>query len=233
VKAFLLAAGEGLRLRPLTLTTPKCLVPIRGTPLLGIWLELLERHGVSEVLINLHHLPERVREFVAEAKTRLQLSCVHEPKLLGSAGTVARNRGFVEGEEDFLVLYADNLTNAPLSDIVSFHRRRGAVLTLGVTETDRPREKGIVVVDSAGSVVDFEEKPREPRSTLANAGIYVAGQGLFDFIPATEEGAALDFGFHVLPRLAGRMDAFVIPDFLMDIGTPEAYRKAESEWPGL
>ena len=71
MKAFLLAAGEGLRLRPLTLTTPKCLVPIRGTPLLGIWLELLERHGVSEVLINLHHLPERVREFLAEAKTRV------------------------------------------------------------------------------------------------------------------------------------------------------------------
>ncbi len=234
LKAFLLAAGEGRRMRPLTSSVPKCLLPVRGTPLLGIWLELLGRHGVTDVLVNLHHLHEQVGDFLRSAEPAVRVTAAYEERLLGSAGTVLGNREFVDGEAEFLVIYADNLTNVDLSRMVRFHRDREEPLTLGVVPTDRPWEKGIVVVDEDGRAIDFEEKPARPRSRLANAGIYVARPAVFDYFPeGLARPEALDFGFHVLPRMRGRMNACVIHEFLVDIGTPAAYEAAEADWPGL
>ncbi|MCR4286945.1 MAG: sugar phosphate nucleotidyltransferase, partial [Deltaproteobacteria bacterium] len=93
MKAFILAAGRGERLRPLTDTVPKCLVPVCGEPLLKIWLEICERSGVTDVLINLHHLPEMVEGFLRNADTRVRVTTVFEEELLGSAGTLRKNRG--------------------------------------------------------------------------------------------------------------------------------------------
>ncbi len=234
MNAFLLAAGEGRRLRPLTETVPKCLVPIRGTPLLALWLALLERHGVTRVLINVHHAHERVVEFVRKHRTRLQVETVHERRLLGSAGTVAANRRFAADEETFLIVYADNLTNVNLTRMIAFHAGRREPITIGVAPTDRPHEKGTVVVDGDGRVVEFMEKASDPRSNLANAGIYVASRSLFDYLPATvAETTALDFGHDVLPRMTPHVAAFNIDEFLVDIGTPESYARGEAAWPGL
>jgi mannose-1-phosphate guanylyltransferase len=229
-----LAAGEGRRLRPLTDTIPKCLVPIRGTPLLALWLQLLERAGISEVLVNLHYAQERVVEFLDSYETSIAITTFHEPQLLGSAGTVGANRAFVERERSFCVLYADNLTNVDLGRMIRFHERRDTPLTIGVVPTDRPKEKGTVVVDSHARVLEFVEKSPQPRSNLSNAGIYIAGQELFDFIPSSSPNdEALDFGYHVLPRMVQRMSAYCIEEFLMDIGTPESYELAQQLWPGL
>jgi mannose-1-phosphate guanylyltransferase len=234
VKAFLLAAGEGRRLRPLTDTIPKCLVPIRGTPLLALWLALLERHGVTEVLLNLHHAHERVTEFLATHRTPIRVETVHEARLLGSAGTVAANRRFVDRERRFLIVYADNLTNVDLTKMISFHDRRSDSVTMGVVPTDKPSEKGTVVVGADGRVVEFAEKALRPRSNLANAGIYVAGQDLFSYLPSSiAEGEALDFGHHVFPRMTPDLGAYEIKDFLMDIGTPKSYAAGQTAWPGL
>jgi mannose-1-phosphate guanylyltransferase len=234
VKAFLLAAGEGRRLRPLTETLPKCLVPIRGEPLLGLWLRLLERHGVTEVLVNVHYLHEQVTSFLRAWPGPVKVRAVHEPALLGSAGTVLANRAFVEGEPRFLVLYADNLTNVDLSAMLRFHESRPETLTIGVTPTDRPREKGTVVLGASGEVVAFEEKTPEPRSNLANAGIYVTGPRLYDYLPAAvPAGGVLDFGFDVLPRMVPDVAAWRIDQYLVDIGTHAAYDRAQGEWPGL
>jgi mannose-1-phosphate guanylyltransferase len=175
VKAFLLAAGEGRRLRPLTDALPKCLVPIRGTPLLAIWIELLQQHGVSDVLINGHYLHQRVVEFVSALRTGPRVVLTHEDELLGSAGTVLTNRAFVDGESAFLILYADNLTNIDLTAMAAAHQARGTAMTIGVSATDKPTEKGTVVVNAAGRVVEFAEKAPQPKSNLANAGVYVAG----------------------------------------------------------
>lgn len=234
MRAFLLAAGEGRRLRPLTATTPKCLVPIRGVPLLGIWLDLLDRHGVSRVLVNVHHLHDRVLEFLRRWPTRVKVETVHERRLLGSAGTVFANRDFVMGEESFLILYADNLTNVDLTDMVAFHRRRSEILTLGVTPTDRPKEKGTVRLGPAGQIVEFAEKSPTPPSNLASAGVYVARQDIFDFIPGSARpDGVVDFGFDVLPRLVPDVAAYQIYEFLMDVGSPETYSRAQVIWPGL
>ena len=111
MKAFLLAAGLGTRLRPITDTTPKCMLDIGGRPLLDIWLDAFECAGVDEVLVNLHHLPDVVRRHLA-ARTGLPIvRTVFEPELLGSAGTLLANREWIAGEEAFLACYADNLTD--------------------------------------------------------------------------------------------------------------------------
>jgi mannose-1-phosphate guanylyltransferase len=231
VKAFLLAAGKGTRLRPLTDRLPKCLVPIGGKPLLGIWLDLLAAHGVTSVLVNTHHLAEQVEEFVRRrARGIPDVVLFRETELLGSAGTVAANRSFVEGEARFLVAYADNLTDVDLSDMVRFHDRSGSEFTVGVFRTPDPRSCGILLTDAQGRVVAFDEKPANPRGDWANAGIYVAGPSLFPVLSEGAVPAPYDFGCHVLPRLVGRMRAYRIGGLLMDTGTPERLAAARRAW---
>jgi mannose-1-phosphate guanylyltransferase len=229
MKAFLLAAGLGTRLRPITDRIPKCLVPIHGKPLLEYWFELLERHGVDEVLINLHHLPDLVRAYVKQGRSRIQAHLFYEPELLGSAGTVRENRYFVQDEKCFYIIYADNMTNFDLSAIREVHERQDVVLTMGLFRTERPRECGIATLDAEGRIVEFVEKPTSPKSNLANAGIYVASPELFEFIP--QDQTPVDFGFDVIPHLVGRMIGYPIEGFLMDIGTPEQYAKVQRLWP--
>ena len=233
MRAFLLAAGEGRRLRPLTERVPKCLVPIRDTPLLGWWLRLLGAHGVTDVLVNARDLAAAVEAFARAWPTPISITTVHEPELLGSAGTVLANRDFIPGGEPFLVVYADNLSAMDVGRMARFHASRQALMTVGIAPTDRPREKGTVVVDEQWRIVAFDEKVDQPRSNLANAGIYVASHTLLDELPALAPSGAFDFGFHVLPRLVKRLAAYPITEFMMDIGTPDAYAVAQDRWPGL
>ena len=228
VKSFLLAAGLGTRLRPLTDKVPKCLVPIHGKPLLSIWLGICERLGIEEVLINTHHLADQVRAWARAQKTRVAINLVHEEVLLGSAGTVAANRDFVGEDEDFFVFYADNLVHADLNVLKSIHLRHNGVLTIGLFRTPTPQSCGIVTLDASGRITSFEEKPAQPKSDLANAGIYIARQGVFDFLP--RQGLA-DFGKDVMPRLVGNIWGCPLDGYLLDVGTPENYGKALEEWP--
>jgi mannose-1-phosphate guanylyltransferase len=123
VKAFLLAAGIGSRLRPITDTTPKCMLVIDGRPLLDIWLDAFDRAGVGEVLINLHHLPEAVRRHIAARSGPPAIRTFFEPELLGSAGTLAANRDWIHGEEFFLACNADNLTDFDVRSLIDDQRR--------------------------------------------------------------------------------------------------------------
>ena len=182
MKAFLLAAGVGSRLRPLTDTIPKCLVPVAETPMLDIWLDALDRAGADEVLVNLHHLPDVVRDYLGARAGPPAVRTFFEPELLGSAGTLAANRGWVEGEEMFLACYADNLTDFDLGSLVRAHRERGALATLTVFHSDRPSAGGVVEVDSSGTVTGFTEKPAHPVSDLVNAGMYAFHPSVLDEI---------------------------------------------------
>ena len=229
MKAFLLAAGLGSRLRPLTDRLPKCLVPINGRPLLAWWLDLLRRHGVDEVLINTHHLAEQVQAFVRQCPPGPRIRLAHEPVLLGSAGTLRANADFVRGEREFFVLYADNLTDYNLGDFLTFHRRHGGALSMALFQTSVPRQCGIAELDADDRIVAFTEKPARPRSNLANAGLYVAGPGVVELIPNLP---VADMGFHLLPQLVGRMYGWHPDSFLMDIGTPEKLQQAEELWRG-
>ena len=161
MKAFLLAAGVGSRLRPITDTIPKCMVPIGGRPMLDIWLDAFDRAGVDEVLVNLHHLPDVVRHHLDARAGTPAVRTFFEPELLGSAGTLAANRAWVDGEEMFLACYADNLTDFDLRSLVQAHREHGAIATLTVFHSERPSAGGVVELDAAGTVVGFEEKPSQ------------------------------------------------------------------------
>jgi mannose-1-phosphate guanylyltransferase len=230
MKAFLLAGGLGTRLRPLTDHTPKCLLPVHGTPMLQIWFELCRQYEIDEILINVHSHGDAVREFIARNSGNLGVRLFEESTLLGSAGTVLANRDWVRNESAFWVFYADVLTTTNLNRMLAFHNSRGRIATIGVYEVPNPSRCGIVQVDDHGVVRDFIEKPKVPLSNLAFSGLIVATPELLDVIP---EQIPVDFGFHVLPRLVGQMAAYRVPDFLIDIGTPETYQTAQRKWPGL
>lgn len=228
MKAFLLAAGIGSRLRPITDTVPKCMVDIDGKPLLDIWLDEFARAGVDEVLVNLHHLPDVVRERVAARDEAPAVRTVFEPELLGSAGTLVANCEWVAGDDCFLACNADNLTDFDLRELIDVHRSSGSVATLAVFHSTAPSTGGVVELDGAGRVVGFAEKPAAPASDLVNAGIYAFHPAVLDEIGSPPP---TDIGYDLLPRLVGRAHAVLVEGYFRDIGTPEAYRRAREEWP--
>lgn len=233
MKAFLMAAGLGTRLRPITNTIPKCMVPIKGRPLLSWWMELFEKHNVSDVLINTHYLAEPVRNFISSyngQSNKVRIYESYEPTLLGSAGTLKENKKFVEDESSFLICYADNLTNINLSELIFWHEQVNPVLTMGLFYTNNPTGCGIATLNDKHIITEFVEKPKHPASNLANAGIYVAGQEIFNYIPAGK--GETDMGKDVLPLLIGKMAGYEIKDYLLDIGTIGNYQKAQEEWQG-
>jgi mannose-1-phosphate guanylyltransferase len=230
VKAFLLAAGKGTRLRPLTDNIPKCLVPIQGTPLLGVWLQWCAENGIDHVLINTHAHPGRVGDFLAAYRGPVEVEMTYEAELLGSAGTLRVNRNFVSGEQEFAVLYADVLTNCRLDNMLDFHRLSGAQVTIGTCRVSNPTECGIIAANAMGRVLEFTEKPASPKSDMAFSGVLIGGPALLDKVPAR---VPADIGFDVLPNLVGEMFAFFMAGFLLDIGTIEKYEQAQREWPGL
>jgi mannose-1-phosphate guanylyltransferase len=230
VKAFLLAAGIGSRLRPITDTIPKCMIPVGGQPLLGIWLDAFDRAGVDEVLVNLHHLPDVVRRYLEGRAGTPAVRAFFEPELLGSAGTLAANRAWVEGEEMFLACNADNLTDFDLRSLVETHRKHGEMATLTVFHSERPSAGGVVELDAAGTVTGFAEKPRQPVSDLVNAGMYAFRPDVLDVLD--ELGPPpVDIGYHLLPRLVGRAKGVLVEGYLRDLGTVDAYERAQQEWP--
>jgi mannose-1-phosphate guanylyltransferase len=228
MKAVLLAAGVGSRLRPITESTPKCMLSIGGKPLLDIWLDAFDRAGVDQVLVNLHHLPDVVRRHVASRTGPPAVETVFEPDLLGSAGTLTANRYWVEDEEFFLACNADNLTDFDLRSLIDQHRGHGATATLTVFHSDRPSAGGVVELDAAGTVIGFEEKPPEPVCDLTNAGMYAFHPSVLDEI---DGGRPKDIGYDLLPRLVGRVRAVLVDGYFRDIGTPDAYQRAREEWP--
>jgi mannose-1-phosphate guanylyltransferase len=230
MKAFLLAAGSGTRLRPLTDRIPKCLAPIRGVPILNIWLELCRRAGIRELLVNLHAQAEMVRSVLQEGHNGIKVILSEEEVLQGSAGTLRANRQWVASEPEFWVLYADVLTTLDLNKMLAAHRRRNLAATIGLSQVNDPSRCGVVTFDEAMVATEFVEKPERPKSNWAFSGLLIGTPDLLDAIPRQ---CPADLGFDVLPKLVGRMLAYPISDYLVDIGTMGSYQAAQTTWPGL
>jgi mannose-1-phosphate guanylyltransferase len=214
----------------LTHRIPKCLTPVNGQPLLAIWLDLFEREGITDVLLNVSHHFDAVDRFLASRSSsrRVRVTVIREPAPAGTATTVRQARDFVAGEENFWILYADNLTDMRLAPMLNLHRVHRHPITIGLFRTRTPRSAGIVELAEDGRVTAFVEKPSEPRSNLANAGVYLARQEVFDWIPMAS--MPTDFGLHVLPSLVGRMFGYCIPEFHADIGSPDRLEAAAADW---
>jgi mannose-1-phosphate guanylyltransferase len=228
MKAFLLAAGVGSRLRPITDTIPKCMLVIDDRPLLDIWLDAFDHAGIDEILVNLHHLPDVVRDYITARPGPPTVHTVFEPELLGSAGTLVANREWVDDEEFFLACNADNLTDFDLRSLIDVHRGHRDIATLTVFHSEHPSAGGVVELDAIGRVIGFAEKPSEPVSDLVNAGMYVFQPSVLDEI---DEVPPSDIGYDLLPRLVGRARAVLVEGYFRDIGTAESYRRAREEWP--
>ena len=230
MKAFLLAAGQGTRLRPITDKVPKCLLPICGVPMLQIWMEICRNTCIEEVMVNLHTHAASVRSWLGTNANGVRVRLAEETTLLGSAGTLLANRDWVASEPCFWILYADVLTNTNLNRMLEFHLTRQPAATLGLYEVSDPSRCGVVSFDEQMVIREFVEKPAQPRSRWAFAGVMVGTVELINQIPSRYP---VDLGFDVLPRLAGQMLAYPISDYLLDVGTPENYQAAQSTWPGL
>jgi mannose-1-phosphate guanylyltransferase len=231
MKAFLLAAGHGTRLRPLTDSIPKCLVPVQGTPILAIWLGICRSAGITDLLVNVHAHAAQVRDFVASCSQELRVTVSEEEHLLGSAGTLSAHREWVAGEQEFWVLYCDVLTNMDLPAMLAFHRSAGGLATIGAYSVADPSQCGVIATDGTGRVVGFMEKPRYPESNLVFAGILLMRPSVLDLIP--ERAPTPDIAYDVLPKLIGKMHAYPVREFLLDIGTKATLARAQKEWPGL
>lgn len=232
-KALLLAAGLGTRLRPLTDVLPKCLAPICGRPLLGLWLEMLDRAGYETIVVNLHHHADLVRRYVEGTPHASKVQFVHESQLLGTGGTMLANRKLLDGGP-VLVAHADNLSVFDPRDFLSHHVRRpaGCDMTLMTFTTDDPQSCGIVELDGLGVVTGFHEKVSNPPGNNANAAIYLFEPSIFDKLAAIG-GPFVDLSTQVLPSMVGRAFSYPNMRYHSDIGTPQALALAQFAYPLL
>jgi mannose-1-phosphate guanylyltransferase len=224
MRAILLAAGLGTRLRPLTETVPKCLVPIKGQPLLDIWLQNLTQAGVGPFLINTHYLPELVETYLKSSKYANQAKLAYEPHLLGTAGTLIANIDFFAGE-DGLLIHADNYCLADFKKFIIAHQNRPSecLMTMMAFRTNNPSSCGIVDVDQRGVVIGFHEKVDSPPSNLANGAIYILSTELLNTL-ATKMRFVQDFSNEVIPEFIGKIYIYETDHTLIDVGTPDAYK---------
>jgi len=230
MKAVLLAAGLGTRLRPFTETIPKCLIPIQGKPLMQYWLDLLLPEPIDQILINTHYLPEAVHGFVENSHWGQALKMVHEEALLGTGGTVLKNREFLQ-DGPFLLAHADNLTRFDVAAFIKTHQQRqpDVDITLMTFDTDTPQSCGIIEQDEQGRVLAFHEKVTNPPGRRANAAVYMMEPSVIQFLASLGK-EVIDLSTEVLPHYVGRMQTFHNADYHRDIGTPESLKKAELEF---
>jgi histidinol-phosphate phosphatase family protein len=212
----------------LTDHVPKFLVPVGGRPLFEYWVELLAEAGVTEAGVNTHAHAAQVRDYLGAVnrRGRLRLTEFHEPRLLGSAGTLAANPAFADDADEVLIIYADNLSDVDLARFLAFHEGHGDPLSMLLFHAPDPSSKGIARLDAEGRIVSFVEKPRQPESDLANGGLYAVSPAAYREIAAL---GAFDLGFDVLPRFVGRMRGWVWEGCHRDIGTLESLAEAESD----
>jgi mannose-1-phosphate guanylyltransferase len=232
MNALLLAAGFGTRLRPLTDTIPKCLVPIHGKPLLEIWFDLLFSQGLIEkAVVNTHYLAPAVEAHVRGSRWRDRVVLAHETELLGTGGTMLANREMLS-DGPFLLAHADNLTNFDLGSFLDFHAHRPAKAQMSMLafRTDTPRSCGILELDGEGLVVGFHEKVENPPGNLANAAVYILEQDVIQCAVSLAK-PVVDLQTEVIPHFAGRIAAQETTAYFRDIGTLESLEKANRDFP--
>jgi NDP-sugar pyrophosphorylase family protein len=228
---MIMAAGIGTRLRPVTDLVPKPMAPIVNRPALYHILRLLRLHGLREVIINLHHLPDVITTYFGDgSRMGMHITYSFEPELLGTAGGVKSNAGYLGGGP-FLVVSGDALTDIDLTGLVAAHRRKGSIATMAVKEVADPSLYGVVVADDDDRVVGFQEKPtrEEARSRLCNCGIYVFEPEILTHIP---EGTFDDFGKRLFPDLLREgvpIHAHAINAYWSDVGNLREYIRGNAD----
>lgn len=233
MRAMILAAGLGTRLRPLTETTPKPLLPVAGVPLVVWNLLLLRRHGVTEVLINLHHLGHLIEQALGDgARYGLRLTYSREPAILGTGGGIKQAEPFFEGRP-FLVLNGDTLLELDLGALMDAHRDRAALATMVLREDPDAERWGPVTVDRAQRVMAINGRGLGlagigPTQTLMFAGVHVMHPRLLREVPVGQESSIIDAYVRAIGE-GSVIAGYCMNGYWSDIGTPERYAQAQRD----
>ena len=242
MKAIVLAAGKGQRLRSIVKDIPKPMIKVNGKPILEHNIELLKRYGITDIYINLHYLPEVISSYFNNGKKwGVNITYSYEPKILGTAGgvkkivnnwwkleTAGKNESILKPLPSnlgpFLVIYGDNYYNFNLAEIIKFHNEKKGIGTIGVYEKKDVSQSGIVEMDNNNKIIKFIEKPKpyEIVSHLVNTGIYIFEFDVINYIP---EGFS-DFGKDIFPFIIKqeKLYGYVLEGKLIAIDTPELLR---------
>lgn len=228
INALLFAAGNGTRLRPLTYHIPKCLVRVGGTPLLQYWLENLFSAGIDRVMINTHYLSGLVESFCKQSPYSSRIDLVHEPELLGTAGTLRKNRSYF-GQTMFMA-HADNYSLFSSKLFLQKHLDRSptCMATMMTFTTDSPSSCGIVQTDDNGTLIGYYEKELDPPGNLANAAVFLLEKEAFNWLDLAPN--ATDFCKEIVPLGLGHFQTFFNGNYHRDIGTIESLNRANLDF---
>jgi len=227
MKAVILAGGHGTRLRPLTYTKPKPLLPLVGKPVLQFIIESLAEQGFNDVVVTSNYVRERIMQYFGDgSQFGVELTYPKEEKSLGTAGSVKNAAKYLN--ETFLVIQGDNVTDIAFGDVLAFHEEKGGIATIALMTAENPYQFGIAELDFNGRIRKFKEKPRpeECFSNLISTGLYVLEPEVLDYIP---NGVACDFAKNVFPTLLGagmKIYGYPAEGFWVDIGNAESYMEA-------
>jgi mannose-1-phosphate guanylyltransferase / phosphomannomutase len=226
-----MAGGEGTRLRPMTANQPKPLLPVANRPIMEHVLRLLKRHGFTETVVTVHFLASLVRNYFGDGDdVGMSLQYATEEMPAGTAGSV-KNAEDELRDGPFLVISGDALTDLDLTEMVRFHKRNGALVTVGLTRVPNPLEFGIIIVDDEGRIQRFLEKPTwgQVFSDTVNTGVYVMEPEVLAEVPS---GEAVDWSADVFPRLLKQgapLFGWIADGYWEDVGTHESYLKAQAD----
>ncbi len=228
MKALLLAAGMGTRLRPITNSIPKCLVLVNGRALLDHWICDLLGSGIESIIINTHYLSKQVEEYIASRPYKNKLTLIYEPKLLGTGGSLKVYAKYFD-DQSFLFAHADNYCKTSLSSFINAHnhRAKNIDITMMTFKTDNPSSCGIVETNKDGVVIKFHEKKANPPSNIASGAIFIMEPKVAQFVKSFN-GNVFDFSKDVIPYYLNAIQIWHNQDYLIDIGTPAALRKANA-----
>jgi len=231
MRAMILAAGVGSRLDPLTRNVPKPLVPILNRPVMEYLVDLLKRHGFTEIMVNLHYLGDHIENYFGNGeKWGVKIHWSREDKLWGDAGSVKRVEEFFQNEP-FLVIGGDDLTDMDLSRLLKTHKDKGALATIALSLVDDPSEYGIVLMNEDGRITRFLEKPKGEVifSNTANTGVYIFQPEIFELIP---RGVFYLFGKQVFPRLLDQhlpLFGHLTAAYWKDVGNLKVYQQTHKD----
>lgn len=230
MKAIILAGGEGTRLRPLTFSIPKALIPINEKTLTEHVLDLYKKLGINDFILSVAYKKEMMKEFFKDGKDLgIKVEYVEEPTPLGTAGPlIILNKNNEKINETFFMSNGDNLFDLNLKEMLEFHRKSGAMATIALSRVEDPRSFGVAVLNG-NFINEFVEKPEIPPSNYINSGYYILEPGVFDLIK-DKERAMMEKD--IFPELAkqGKLCGFKCDKMWFDTGTPERYEKVKKEW---
>ena len=225
MNAFLLAAGYGSRLGNITLSTPKCLLKVGEHTMLEHWIQKLDQLGVKHFFINTHHLASKVSHFLASHPFKDRIEIIHEPELLGTAGTITENLQKLV-LDDCVIVHVDNYCDDSLFEMLSTFKSRPqhVLMTLLAFRSQHPERCGVVVTNKSGLLMEFYEKIMDPPTNLANGAVYLVSR---DFLQKLfNSSKKYDFSKDVMPKMLGRANVYETQEYFEDIGTPESWFRA-------